>query len=83
MIYSLYFEQRVTPDKKLILEMFFKDWVDAICNSEVRYYTVGQNRQVPRKEYDTIRLDFDNPEDAVIVKLRGVPEEFKNYLTLV
>jgi hypothetical protein len=81
MMYSLYFDLKVTPDKKLILEMFFKDWADRICNNEVTYSFVPGSYcdNSPR----TIRVDFVNEEDAVAMKLRGVPDEFKNYLTLV
>ena len=79
---SLYFDVRITPDKKIILEMFFKDWADRICNNEVRYSIIAADRMSGRNT-ETIQVDFVNEEDAVAMKLKGVPDEFKNYLTLV
>jgi hypothetical protein len=80
---SLYFDVRAAPDKKRILEIFFKDWVDRLCNNEVTYITVGHNRYDVGSEFDTIRLDFVNSEDAVALKLRGIPAEFRKYLEIV
>ena len=83
---SLYFNVDVNPDKKAILEMFFKDWVDRICNNEVRYSVVStlvSFDMVLGKNTHTIQVDFTNEEDALAMKLKGVPDEFKDYITLV
>lgn len=79
---SLYFDVKITPDKQLILEMFFKDWADSICNNEVRYQVISTDVMSGRNT-QTIQVDFINEEDAVAMKLKGVPDEFKKYLTLV
>lgn len=59
-----------------ILDMFFKSWIDDICDNEVQY-TVEHN------VLDTLRVDFDKREDAVLVKLRGIPTEFDKYLEFI
>jgi len=79
---SLYFDVKITPDKKLILEMFFKDWADRICNNEVRYSTITSDIMSGRNK-ETIQVDFVNEEDAVAMKLKGVPDEFSKYLTMM
>ncbi len=82
-MYSLYFDCKVTPDKKLILDIFFKDWADRICNNEVTYSTILESRSLYGDRVETIRVDLKNEEDAVIMKLKGVPDDLKDYLTLV
>lgn len=79
---SLYFDVKITPDKRLILEMFFKDWADSICNNEVTYSFLPGS-YCDNTTTRMIRVDFVNEEDAVAMKLKGVPDEFKKYLTLV
>jgi hypothetical protein len=80
---SLYFHLKATADKKTILQMFFKDWTDRICNEEVMYSTVETDGGGKHWWNETIRVDFTNEEDAVAMRLKGVPEEFQHYLTLV
>lgn len=70
---SLYYTLKATSDNKKILELFFQDWTDGICNEEVEYSTVAT----------IIRVDFKNVEDAVAMKLRGIPLEFQKYLEIV
>jgi hypothetical protein len=62
-----------------ILRMFFEDWADQICEHELNYSVVD----VDISDNETIRVDFMNEEDAVAMKLKGIPDEFKKYLTLV
>lgn len=78
---SLYFRLNSTHDKKNILQMFFKDWADRICDNEVKY-SIIENDGNKLFWSEIIRVDFKNQEDATIMKLRGVPEEFQEYLTL-
>ena len=80
MIYSLYFQMSIVPDQKRILEIFFQDWADGICNNEVTY-SVESTQAYPSS--GIIRADFVNEEDAMMLKLKGIPDEFKGYLTLV
>ena len=79
-MYTLYLELRATPDKGNILRMFFEDWADSICNNEVSYSYESGSR-CDNSPY-TIRVDFVNKEDALAMKLKGIPDEFKKYLTL-
>lgn len=73
-----------------IIEIFFKAWVDEICNNEVQY-TIKRNVNlgscsdpvVDSRWPEIFRVDFDREEDAVILKLKGIPEEFRNYLEIV
>lgn len=71
---TLYFNLK-TPEGNAdqVLRMFFEDWADQICDREVSYTMVA----------DTIRVDFSKEEDAIAMKLKGIPEEFKKYITLV
>jgi len=85
---SLYFKFKNTSDsdKQKILEMFFKAWVDDTCNNEVGYalmrdYLHDDYKTTPVIE--TFRVDFERMEDAVALKLKGVPDEFQNYLEIV
>ena len=81
---SLYFDIKATPDIKLILEMFFKDWADRICNNQVRYSIVNKGNVTALNGFsETIKVDFVNEEDAVAMKLRGIPREFQKYLEIV
>lgn len=63
--------------------MFFKDWADRICNNEVTYSTIIESHKLYGEESEIIRVDLVNEQDAVAMKLRGVPDEFKNYFTLI
>lgn len=80
---SLYFSFKVSHDKKAILEMFFKDWADSICNKEVSYSINSKTVPGSGLSRDTIRVDFANEEDAVALKLIGIPKEFQKYLEIV
>ena len=73
---TLYFNLK-TPEGNpdTVLRMFFEDWADQICDREVSYTMVAGT--------STIRVDFVKEEDAIAMKLKGIPDEFKNYLTLV
>ena len=57
-----------------ILQFFFKAWVDDVCKNEVGYTQISN---------DSIQVDFEHPEDAVALKLKGIPCEFQNYLEIV
>lgn len=71
-------------EKHRILEIFFKSWIDEVCNNEVNYTLEGV-RELPTGDYweEIYRVDFENFEDAVALKLAGVPKEFRNYIELV
>lgn len=84
-------KDRADLDNHRILEIFFKAWVDEICNNEVQYKVERDvNDDRPYGNYDsynrwpeTFRINFNREEDAVILKLKGIPEEFQNYLEFV
>lgn len=71
-------------EKHRILEIFFKSWIDEICNNEVKY-TLESIKELPTYDcrVEVYRVDFENVEDAVALKLAGVPKEFQNYIELV
>ena len=93
MLKSIYFVVKtdVKKDKHQILEMFFKDWIDASCNNEVEYTVEHLPDIFSRNGYyfatapqnKRYRVDFEKQEDALALLLRGVPEEFRNYLEIV
>lgn len=72
---SLSYKLKPTGDNNdRILQFFFKAWVDDSCDNEVEYF---------QKSKETIRVDFENSEDAVALRLKGIPDEFQNYLEIV
>lgn len=72
---SLYYNLKASADNQKIVEIFFQDWADRICNEEVFYSPLQPNGY--------IRVDFKNEEDAIAMKLRGIPAEFQKYLEIV
>jgi len=80
---SLYYHLRATPEKKKILDLFFKDWADGICNDEVAYSTIASDGGGRLWWNETIRVDFMNDEDALVMRLKGVPEELQKYLQII
>ena len=76
-------------DRYRVLELFFKDWVDNTCNNEVHYKMENQTMKSTAYEpnaiyrYHIFEVMFDKQEDALALMLRGVPEEFQNYLEIV
>jgi len=63
--------------------MFFEDWADSICNNEVMYSIIGGDGGGTTAWNEIIRVDFVNEEDATVMKLKGIPEEFQKYLELL
>lgn len=86
---SLYFKIKDSSaqEKHRILEMFFKSWVDDICNNEVKYTIEHSLRAVPDSMLDQVeelfRVDFNSVEDATVIKLKGIPVEFQEYIELI
>jgi hypothetical protein len=76
---SLFIDVKISPDKKRILEILFKDWADQICHNDVAYSSILNNNSA----IETIKVDFINKEDAVAIRLRGIPEEFQKYMEIV
>lgn len=71
-------------EKHRILEIFFKSWIDEVCNNEVKYTLEGVKELPTSNCWEEIyRVDFENFEDALALKLSGVPKEFRNYIELV
>lgn len=61
-------------DNYTLLKLFFEVWIEDICNNDVYY----------NEEYDdTFQVEFKHPEDAVVLRLKGIPVEFQNYLEIV
>lgn len=86
---SLYFKIKanVNVDKHRLLELFFKDWVDDTCENQVQYNVerdVDKDWEPGMVRYrETFRVDFDRQEDALALRLRGVPQEFQDFLEIV
>ena len=86
---SLYFKikDNVNADKHRLLELFFKDWVDDTCENQVQYNVerdVDKDWEPGMVRYrETFRVDFDRQEDALALRLRGVPQEFRDFLEIV
>ena len=83
---SLYFKLKDAPglERHHILELFFKSWVDGTCNNEVDYeLETRTGHSNPAVWEETYRVDFEHIEDAVALKLKGVPLDFQKYIELV
>ena len=84
---SLYFKIKDSAalEKHTLLEIFFKLWVDESCNNEVSYNIEPIHDPNPCRQLfeETFRVDFDKMEDAVALKLKGIPSEFQGYIELV
>jgi hypothetical protein len=64
-------------NKDRMLELFFKSWIDNACNNNVTF------TNVTNPTINTVRVDFDFSEDAIALRLKGIPSEFTNYIDLV
>jgi hypothetical protein len=87
MHHTLFFKIKdsAIPHKHKILELFFKSWVDGVCNNEVKY-TLEEVLEAPLGSTsweETYRAEFDRIEDAVALKLQGIPDEFKDYIEII
>jgi hypothetical protein len=72
-------------EKHHMVELFFKSWVDATCNNEVDYTLteiLAAKRGSTQWE-EVYRVDFDRTEDAVALKLKGIPLEYQDYIEIV
>ena len=56
-------KDNIDSNKHNLIELFFKSWVDQTCDSQVKYYCVGQkvDNTFPKEIY---RVDFEKREDA-------------------
>jgi len=84
---SFKFKNNVADDKHRIIELFFKNWVDESCNNQVQYRVVrhetGDWRQSFSGYKEAFDAHFDRSEDAVALKLRGIPLEFEKYIEII
>lgn len=81
---SIYLHFVATPSNKHILRMFFEDWADRIGANKIKYSIVaGAGLDGMTTWSDIIRVDFENEEDATIMRLKGIPDEFQKYLKFV
>lgn len=71
---SLFYKIKKPGDEhNRICEIFFKAWVDDTCDNRVEY------RDLTNK---LLRVDC-NEEDAIALKLKGIPFEFNKYLEII
>jgi len=61
-----------------LIAIFLKDWIDSNCNNQVKYTLEVNPSDLDYflNEY-TINVEFDNSEDALALKLKGIPERFQ------
>lgn len=80
---SLFFRIKDTTalEKHRIIELFVRSWIDMNCNNEVNYIVAEHIDGQPYN--DVFRVDFDRIEDAIILKLKGIPDEFAMYVELM
>lgn len=85
---SLYFKIKDTVDidKHRLIELFFKGWIDDTCDNQVQYeikkvFRTWEPGMVHCSE--TFRVYFEKGEDAVALRLKGIPEEFRDFLEII
>lgn len=76
---SVYYKIKdtVNPGAMRVLACFLDDWVDTSLASDVKYSVLVET---PFEK--NFRIDFENQEDALFLKLIGVPDEFKKYIEI-
>ena len=83
---TLFFKIKDTPplEKYSIVEVFFKYWVDCACNNEVNYTLQEIFAPTDSSTWEEIyKVEFDYAEDAIALKLMGVPKEFEQYIEII
>ena len=70
-------------DKHSLISLFFMDFIDGTCDNKMQYKIEKEWRPGMVGFQEIIRVDFDNPEDTLAMCLRGVPDEFQQYLEIV
>lgn len=83
---SLFFRIKDSASSYSVVELFLRAWIDANCNNEVNYIVDDPtSNDFFRVDLSTlnVRVDFDNTEDAILLKLKGVPEELSVYVELL
>lgn len=71
---TLMFKTKCPKTDAQILELFFKSWIDNECNNEVEYNI---------KDNSIFCVDFMHAEDAIALKLKGLPAEFNKLLEII
>ena len=66
-------------EKQRILVLFFKSWIDDLCKNKV-FYEFNYDHLRYR---DLCKVEFEHSEDAVVLKLKGIPDEFSQYIEFV
>lgn len=81
---SVYFKikDNVGLSNRRVVDLFFRDWIDRTCSNQVQYTFVCDVAHEPGVQ-DILRVDFDYHTDATALKLKGVPDEFREYIELV
>jgi hypothetical protein len=64
----------VETDKRLLVNLFFRDWIDGVCDSRVKFITSPS---------ETSMVDFDSQEDALAIRLQGLPPKLQMYVEIV
>jgi hypothetical protein len=76
-------ESSVNEDKKRLLEFFFQDWIDGLGDNEFSIERIGFSYYNRRMSEEIYRVDFSDPNDVLILKLKGIPDEFQKYLKMM
>jgi hypothetical protein len=73
----------ISPDanSNRILELFLKDWID---DTSIQYtfehgFAITHNW----RQEEIYSVDFEHIEDALVIKLKGVPPGYIDYIQIV
>lgn len=73
-------KDNIEIDKHHLIDLFFRDWVDGACDNQVQFRL--EQLDVPGKQ-DTLIVDFYSIEDAVAMRLKGIPPKFERYMEII
>ena len=67
------------PPQSSVISMFIENWIE----ETTREYSWSISSRDAAGRPMALLFSFENSEDAVAIKLKGIPHEFRNYLEIV
>lgn len=79
---SLYYKigPNVHIDNLRIVELFFMDYIDRLCNNDVQYTLEKIWEPNMVHQHAILRLDFGSDTDMLALYLLGIPKELQPYM---
>ena len=71
--------ENVAVSAKYPLDLFFQDWLSDTCTGR---YSVKSSKTFEDSLYYRMKVTFDDPADALMLKLMGLPDDLSPYITI-